>query len=63
MTSVEIIKSEKSFDEIPVYVLKSQKVEVGIISYGAAILYLKVPDKNGYWDDIVTGFDSLSGKN
>ena len=45
-----------------IFVLKSNKIEIGIINYGAAINYLKVPDKNGYIDDIVTGFDSLSGK-
>lgn len=34
-------------------------IEVGIITYGAAIASLKVPDRNGRLDDIVTGFDSL----
>ncbi len=36
-------------------------VEVRIISYGAAIASIKVPDRSGHFDDIVTGFDDLNG--
>jgi aldose 1-epimerase len=36
-------------------------VEVRIITYGAAIASIKVPDRAGRIDDIVTGFDNLEG--
>ncbi len=36
-------------------------VEVRIITYGAAIASIKVPDRAGQFDDIVTGFDNLEG--
>jgi len=36
-------------------------VEVRIITYGAAIASIKVPDRAGRFDDIVTGFDNLEG--
>jgi aldose 1-epimerase len=35
--------------------------EVRIITYGAAIASIKVPDRAGHFDDIVTGFDTLDG--
>jgi aldose 1-epimerase len=34
---------------------------VQIISYGAAIVSLKVPDRDGKFDDIVLGFDNMQG--
>ena len=46
---------------VMLYILSSDKIEVGLINYGATILYLKVPDKHSSVDDIVTGFDFLSG--
>jgi len=36
-------------------------VEVRIITYGATIVSIRVPDRNGRFDDVVTGFDSLDG--
>jgi aldose 1-epimerase len=36
-------------------------IEVRIITYGAAIVSIKVPDRAGHFDDIVTGFDTLTG--
>jgi aldose 1-epimerase len=36
-------------------------MEVRLISYGAAIQSLKVPDRTGRIDDVVTGFDTLEG--
>ena len=59
--------SEKEFgktpdgDEVSLYVITCDKVEVGLIDYGASIAYLKVPDKHSNVEDIVTGFDSLIG--
>uniref|UniRef100_H2ZBA5 Aldose 1-epimerase n=1 Tax=Ciona savignyi TaxID=51511 RepID=H2ZBA5_CIOSA len=43
------------------YELKSQHIGVGLINIGASISYLKVPDKNGKLDDIVTGFPDAQG--
>jgi len=36
-------------------------VEVRIITYGAVIVSIKTPDRNGRFDDVVTGFDTLEG--
>lgn len=44
------------------YVLKNKNgLEVHVINYGAIITHLKTPDKNGQLEDIVLGYDSLSG--
>ncbi len=34
---------------------------VGVISYGAIITSIKVPDRNGRFDDVALGFDTLEG--
>ena len=34
-------------------------IEVRAITYGGIIISLKTPDRDGRWDDIVLGFDSL----
>lgn len=36
-------------------------IEARVINYGALLVSLKTPDKNGQFDDIVLGFDSLAG--
>jgi len=36
-------------------------VEVRVITYGAVIVSIKTPDRNGRFDDVVTGFDTLEG--
>lgn len=36
-------------------------VEMRVMTYGAIIVSLKVPDKNGTLGDVVLGFDSLAG--
>lgn len=38
------------------------KISVQVITYGATITSIKVPNKNGIIEDIVTGFDDLQGK-
>jgi len=44
------------------YVLTNNKgVEAVIISYGATLVSLKVPDRNGKAADIVLGYDNLDG--
>ncbi len=35
--------------------------EVKITNYGGTVVSLKMPDKNGKFDDVVLGFDSVSG--
>jgi aldose 1-epimerase len=37
------------------------KLEVRVINYGGIITAIKTPDKNGLLEDIVLGYDSLSG--
>jgi aldose 1-epimerase len=57
--------TKQSFGKTPdgtsvdIYTLKSGNVEARIITYGAIIQSLKVPDKNGKSADVVLGFDSL----
>jgi len=49
-------------DVVHIYHLKSAKIEVGIINYGATMVYLKVPDRKGTMGDIITGFETLPSK-
>lgn len=58
--------SKESFgttnDSIPVdkYILKNEKgMEISIITYGGIITNWTAPDKNGNYNDIVLGFDSI----
>ena len=45
------------------YRLKNgQGVQVELISYGAAITSIQVPDKNGLFDDVILGFDDIHGE-
>src|SRR2546423_4969006 len=45
-----------------VYTLKNAHgLELRVIDYGGIILSLKVPDRNGAFDDVVLGYDSLAG--
>jgi aldose 1-epimerase len=44
------------------YTLKNASgVEVRIITYGATIVSIKIPDRAGRFDDVVTGFETLDG--
>jgi len=57
--------TKESFGKMPdgtaidLYILKSPGVEAHIITYGAIVQSLKVPDKGGKSADVVLGFDSL----
>ena len=58
--------SKESFgttnDSIPVdkYIFKNEKgMEISIITYGGIITNWTAPDKNGNFNDIVLGFDSI----
>ncbi len=35
-------------------------LDLRVIDYGGIILSLKVPDRNGTFDDVVLGYDSLA---
>jgi len=51
-----------SKEEVKFFTLKNKNgIEVKLIPYGAAIVSLKVPDKNGKSADIVLGYDDLQG--
>ena len=48
--------------EIDIYSLVNKKgVKAKITNYGAILVSLTIPDRNGNFADIVTGFDSLNG--
>ncbi len=47
---------------VELYTLKNSKgAEATITTYGGIVTSLKVPDKNGNFDDVVLGFDKLEG--
>lgn len=39
----------------------SNGLEVGLSDYGATVVFIKTPDKDGHFEDIVLGFDSVAG--
>ena len=41
--------------------VNARGMEVGITTYGAMVVSLRVPDRNGTFADVVHGFDSLDG--
>jgi aldose 1-epimerase len=52
----------KDGDTIYRFVLTNKKsVEASVISYGATLVSLKVPDRNGKIGDVVLGYDSVDG--
>jgi aldose 1-epimerase len=65
-------KSQRSFEKMdfgktpdgtPVeqYVLSNGKMTVKVITYGAIVTAIDVPDRNGKISDVVLGFDNLEG--
>jgi len=49
-------------NEIDIYTLTNKNnVKARIINYGAILVSLSVPDRDGNFDDVVTGYDSLEG--
>ncbi|MDX9810129.1 MAG: aldose epimerase family protein [Sphaerochaetaceae bacterium] len=46
-------------EQIDVYTLKTGPYTARIITYGATLIQLMVPDKNGQVTDVVLGFDTL----
>jgi aldose 1-epimerase len=60
--------TEKNFGTLPdgtpveLYTLRnSHGMEATIMTYGGIVTSLKVPDKNGTFDDVVLGYDNLDG--
>ena len=54
----------KTTDGTPVeiYTLRNSKgAEARIMTYGGIVQSLKMPDKNGKFDDVVLGYDDLQG--
>ncbi|MGB6900997.1 MAG: hypothetical protein WBE12_20540, partial [Candidatus Acidiferrum sp.] len=61
---VQVSDYGKTTDGISIYrfVLTNKKgVEAVVISYGAALVSLKVPDRDGKIADVVLGFENLEG--
>ena len=47
---------------VAIYTLRNSKgMEARIMTYGGIVQSLKVPDKNGKFDDVVRGYDKLDG--
>jgi aldose 1-epimerase len=47
---------------VAIYTLRNSKgMEARIMTYGGIVQSLKVPDKNGKFDDVVLGYDKLDG--
>ncbi|MGB2868999.1 MAG: aldose epimerase family protein, partial [Bacteroidota bacterium] len=46
---------------VDLYTLKSEKLLVGITTYGGIIVKIETPDRSGKKADVVLGFDSLEG--
>jgi aldose 1-epimerase len=47
---------------VDIYTLKNANgVEARITTYGGIVVSLKVPDRNGKFDDVVLGYDNLDG--
>ena len=44
---------------IPLYALRSPELEVTLIGYGARLHKVRVPDRNGVFADLITGFKTL----
>ena len=52
----------KNGEEVTLYTITNKNnVSVSVIDYGANLVSLMVPDKNGNVEDIVLGFDNVAG--
>ncbi len=61
-TARSVFGKTKTGEEVPLYTLtNSQGVQVSITPWGATVVSIKVPDRNGKMSDVVHGFDSLDG--
>lgn len=48
---------KKESDSMKSYVLANEKLKITILSYGAIIQKIEMPDQNGNWQNIVLGFE------
>ena len=48
---------------IEIFTIQSTGITANILTYGALLQSLYVPDRNGAFDDITTGFDSIDDYN
>lgn len=46
-------------EQVDLYTIKSAKLQVELISYGATVRAVRVPDCNGKWRDVTLGYDSV----
>ena len=46
---------------VSIYTLSDGQVEVRVTAYGAHLVSVKAPDRNGKMADVVTGYDTLQG--
>lgn len=58
----EISRGNFDGDLVEIFTLKNDNIELGVINYGASVVFLKTFDRNGVKGDIVTGFDTMEGK-
>ena len=65
---VDAVSAASPFDatvdgkQVKLFTLKNSKgMEVQLTNYGASIVALKVPDKQGVAEDVVLGYDSVQG--
>ena len=57
----ELFGSTKDGKEVYIYTLtNSRGMKARVMSYGAILVDLIVPDKNGHASDVVLGYDKLS---
>jgi aldose 1-epimerase len=47
--------------DVSIYTLKSAQIEVRVMAYGAKLVSIRTPDRNGKMADVVLGYDSLDG--
>lgn len=58
-----MITTDKSTEVVKRYTFANKnKMQVQVISLGATVTSIKLPDKNGAIEDVVLGFDSIEGK-
>src|SRR3984957_3299751 len=46
---------------VDLYTLKSYGIEVGVMTFGARVVSIKTPDRNGKMADVVLGYSALDG--
>src|SRR5580700_5782279 len=47
---------------VELYTLRNRSgIEVQIATYGGIVTTIRVPDRNGHFDDVVLGYDNLTG--